>query len=288
MYKEQTRKTLAVHLHLYYSDQLPDILCYLKSLENMDYDLFVTLVQQDKKTVKMLKEVVPHAHIRVVPNCGYDIGPFIDFLHHINLEQYEYIMKIHTKGTKSPNHTLLNGRCLNNVLWKEILYNSLMKNKKRVIDNLKLMNNNEQIGMISSAYCTTNNSKCYDFILPDINAALHRMGFKPVQKLTFVAGSMFMVRAFLLKPLLCFSQNDFSETDGRLKSGTFAHVMERVFGAVIECQGYRVKGITHDNYTRKFIQCKIKHFLFQKKHTVSNHIIIKICRIPVWHRKTKS
>ena len=82
---------IAVHLHLYYFNQLPKVLSYLKSLEGIDYDLFVTMVQENKDVEQQLKTFNPNTNIFVVENRGYDIGPFIDFLHHF-LKLLPYIL----------------------------------------------------------------------------------------------------------------------------------------------------------------------------------------------------
>ncbi len=278
-------KTLAVHLHLYYLEQLPDILKYLESLEAVDYDLFITMIQKNESAEKQIMQAHPTAQIKIVSNRGYDIGSFIDFLSSVDLNNYEYILKIHTKGEKSPNHTLLNKRWLNNKLWKEILFQCLLKSKTRLLSNLKILEKNKKIGMISSVYCTTSEPRTYQALLPEINRVLQKIGFHSVQHLTFVAGTMFLTRAFLLKPLCSYSLADFKPTDAQLKEGTLAHTMERVFGALVEQQGYKVYGINHDQYALAFFLFRLKHFFYQKKQTASGHLIIKICRIPIWHQK---
>ena len=115
-------KTLAVHLHLYYTEQLPNILKYLRNMEDVDYDLFVTMVKAAEGVEEQIKSFNNKAKIWVVENRGYDIGPFIDFLHKINLDDYKYVLKLHTKGSKSNNYTLLNNKRLDNALWGKILW----------------------------------------------------------------------------------------------------------------------------------------------------------------------
>lgn len=276
-------KTLAIHLHLYYLEQLPEILNYLRSLEGMDYDLYVSMISHDEEVEREINRFKPDAQIWIIPNQGYDVGPFIDFLHKIDLDEYRYILKIHTKG-KSNNHTWLNGNRLDNKLWKEILLDSLLKDKERVQENLNLLEDNPQIGMLSSKYCITDEKRTYQKLLPQINSELTKCGFDEVDKLSFVAGTMFYVRSKLLKPLLKYSFNDFDKTDGNIKDGTFAHVMERLFGGLVLAQGYTIHGIKHDNYKKGFILASIKHFLFQKKQT-QHRFLIKICKIPVYSRK---
>ena len=171
-------------------------------------------------------------------------------------------------------------------LWKEILLDSLLKNRERIQENLNLLENNSQIGMLSSKYCITDEKRTYQKLLPQINNALTECGFSEVDKLSFVAGTMFYIRSKLLKPLLKYSISDFDKTDGNVKDGTFAHVIERLFGGLVLAQGYTIHGIKHDNYKKAFILASIKHFLFQKKQT-KNRFLIKICRIPVYSRKEK-
>ena len=91
---------IAVHMHLYYAEQLEDLLQRLESLSGTAYDLYVTMGAEDKKAEQTIKAFKADANIRIVRNLGYDVGPFIDFLHHVNLDDYDYIIKIHTKRTK--------------------------------------------------------------------------------------------------------------------------------------------------------------------------------------------
>ena len=72
-------KKLAVHLHLYYTEQLPEILKYLRNLNKIEYDLFVTIVKDDQNVITQLKTFNPQAKIWVVENRGYDIGPFASY-----------------------------------------------------------------------------------------------------------------------------------------------------------------------------------------------------------------
>ena len=46
----------------------------------------VTLVEKNEKVANQIKAAIPDAHVMIVSNYGYDIGPFIEFLHKIDLE----------------------------------------------------------------------------------------------------------------------------------------------------------------------------------------------------------
>ncbi len=275
---------LAVHLHLYYLDQLSEVLCYLKSLDGQRYDLFVTMVEDNQEATAKIIAAYPNAHIMIVPNYGYDIGPFIEFLHKIDLDAYDLILKIHTKGSTSQNHTWLNGQCLDNKLWGHILLDVLLKDKERVQSNLAMFDS-KKVGMLSSAYCLAKEKRTYQKLLPRINQELKVLGLPPVQSVRFIAGTMFYARPQIFKPLLHYTIEDFEVSASTVKEGTMAHIVERLLGILVEQAGFTIQAIKHDNYTRKFMLIAIKHFLYQKKITNTGHKIIKIFRIPVYHKK---
>ena len=277
-------KQLAVHLHIFYQDQLCSIIKRLHYLDNLEHDLFITLVENSSEIRQKILSEFPDAKIWVVENRGYDIGPFIDFLHRINLDEYKYILKLHTKGTKSKNYTWLNNKRLDNALWGKILWDSMLSSPARVHANIKELDDNPKIGMIGSAFCHTSSQKHYQNLLPQINEQLGRMGHACVDKLSFIAGSIFLSRANLLKPLRIYTLKDFDLTDGRIKEGTLAHVVERLFGVIVILQGQQILGVKHNGYGIKFLTISLKHFLFQKKITNSGKLIIKICKIPVYSK----
>ena len=277
-------KTLAVHLHLYYLNQLSEILEYLKSLNGQSYDLFVTMVEQNVEAEKSIKSFKPDANVMIVPNQGYDVGPFIEFLHKIDLDQYEYVLKIHTKKNASEDYIVLNRCPMDGKLWKKVLFDSLLKNRKRVESNLAFLDKNPRVGMLSSKYCITGEKITWQHLLPGINRALTDCGFDKTDKVSFVAGTMFYMRAKLLRPFLRYSLKDFSPTQSTVKDGTLAHILERLFGLVVTAQGYTLHGIKHDNYSGLFIVVALKRFLYRKKQT-QHRMLIKVCKLPVYFKK---
>ncbi len=293
---------LAVILHLYYEDQLPEIIRHLQNLNaaNIDYDLYITNINnQPEQSVKekfsfcvpppwrgRLGEGENHPSLTFIPtpNNGYDIGPFIDALHHINLNNYDYILKLHTKGKTSPNYTLLNNRRLNNALWGKILWNALLGSAKQIRRNIAVMEQNPQIGMLTARYCLTSEPKFYQKHLPQINRELQKLGFSPMQNFAFPAGSIFLARTEVLKPFLTYTINDFTLTNGKIKEGTLAHIVERLFGAVTITQGYNLAPAPHKTYAIARLLVGLKRFIYQKKYTSSGKTLIKICKIPVYKK----
>ena len=277
-------KKLAVHLHIYYQNQMKELLQYMQNLDGVDYDLYITVAQENADLLNKITAVYPQAKIWQVENRGYDIGPFIDFLHHIDLDDYEYILKLHTKGKKSKNYTWLNGHRLDNALWGRVLWDSMLKNKERLTKNLNMMDRRPKIGMLGSKYCFTSAKQNYEKLLPQINIEMWRINQKSVAEVAFIAGSMFLAKAKLLQPLKAYKQEDFEPTNGEIKEGTLAHIVERVMGALIIEQGYKIKAIKHDHYGLYFLFANIKRFLFQQKVTNSGKKLIKVCKLPIYSK----
>lgn len=280
-------KKIAVHLHLYYVEQLSEILKRLKNLSDIEHDLFVTMVIDDEKTKRRILGVYPDAKIWRVDNRGYDIGPFIEFLHQINLDDYEYVLKLHTKGKKTSNYTYIKNKRLDNALWGKIMWDSMLKSKERIEKNIKILDRQKNIGMIGSAHCFSNEERHYLHLIDDINIAMKKMGFDEITHLSFIAGCMFLCRAKLLKPLLVYFLNDFDETNGKIKDETLAHVIERAFGAIVEGAGFDVFQIEEQTYFLSFLKVALKRLIFQKKITKSGKTIIKVCKIPVYIKQVE-
>lgn len=280
-------KNLAVHLHIYYTEQLPEVMRYLANLGNADYDLYITLSSEDEETIRKIQAQYPKAKIWVVENRGYDIGPFIDFLNHINLDEYKYILKLHTKGKSSKNYTWLNGSRFNNALWGKVLWDSQLSDNKRLSENINILNKNDKIGMVGSKYCLTNSKKDYESLLPEINKELNKLGKTPVEKLSFIAGSMFLARAEVFAPLKTYKITDFALTDGNIKEGTLAHIVERLCGALVTDEGYEIKTIKHNGYGIYFMYVAFKRFLYQQKITNSGKKLIKVCKLPIYSKPAR-
>ncbi len=292
---------IAVHLHLYYENQLGYILKKLKNLSGLDYDLYVSMAKENLEIATEIRKFCPDACIWVPENRGYDIGPFIDFLHRIDLDAYDYVLKLHTKGKRARYYVYINGRHYNCILWGRILYDALAGSVKQVLKNLRIFQRDRSVGMVGASYCLTSDMQFSEALLPQINANLQELGFAPVQKISFFAGTMFWVRASLLKPLLHYSIDYFPPSDGKesvkkhpssgghVIDGTPAHVFERLFAVIVEAQGYKLCGVHPSFYEVKFRLFQCLHFAvefcYQKKITKSGKEIVKICKIPVYRKK---
>ena len=275
---------IAVHLHLFYLEQLDDLLVRLQNLADYPYDLFVTMVDDNAEAKQKILTFKSDAKIWIVPNLGYDVGPFIDFLHKINLNEYDYIIKIHTKRAKSGSYCIFNRHRFDMKTWRAMLLDAVIS-KSAVANNLRLLMQNDKIGMVSSEYVLTNEKWAYQNVMSQIEEEMAKIGLQMPEDKHFVAGTMFWARAKLLQPLLAYKINDFVVSDEQVHDEMLAHVLERMFGLVISVQGYRIKGVVYKRYLWNRFLANFWRFIFQRKLTRKGNELIKICKIPVYYRE---
>ena len=276
----------AVHLHLYYISQLSEIISDLHNLDRAggDYDLFVTMsVENPAAESEILKEF-PTAKIWLTENRGYDIGPFIDFLHKINLDSYDYILKIHTKNKKGGDYGCFNGVRVDSKTWANMLWDALLGSSDVVKNNYSILLENPKVGMLGSSFCLSRKEEN-----PKIRAKMSyeckRLSLAENDNISFIAGTMFMVRAKLMQPFLAYRITDFDEVQSKVHDYMLAHCLERLFGVSVLAQGYEIRGVAYKQYQFSRLWASVKRFAAQKKITKNGKKIIKICKIPVWQSK---
>lgn len=121
------RKTL-IHAHIFYPDIWPEILSCIENCLAESAPRSVSLVLTYPETHPELKDILIPAVNRLkpslkdsevvpVPNCGYDIAPFlIEVLNRRTLNDYDYIIKLHTKRNVN---TWLNFRAYRGTAWRK-------------------------------------------------------------------------------------------------------------------------------------------------------------------------
>ncbi len=234
----QHNKNILVHLHLYYHEQIDYMLSKLKNINNCNWDLYVTICQDNSISKKKILNFKPDAKIIIVENKGYDVWPFISIIKSVNLSNYDYIVKIHTKNyQKKPNALGKKG-----FWWRNELIDSLLKSKTRYKNNIKILEDNS-IGMICSAlmYRTVSGNKKIPEESFLLNKELLRLNFT-TQKRDFCAGTMFIAKADIFKFLQTsqINANDFSTSESTSSVGTLAHVYERILCIAVSEYGYKI------------------------------------------------
>ena len=96
-----------------------------------------------------------------------------------------------------------------------------------------------------------------------------------------------LFRSKLLQPFKeHYTINDFAPTDGKVKDGTLSHVLERVLGSVAAANGYKIKGFDGSlPYNSRLLFKNMRRFVYQHKVTNSKYELIKVFKLPVYHRR---
>lgn len=225
-----------VHFHLYYHNQLNFMLKKLANICNCDWDLFVTACEINKNIIQKIKAFKADARILQVENKGYDIWPFIQVLNKVNLDDYDFILKTHTKNYRRNFEYFGFGYS-----WRNFLINGILKNKKLFAKNLKLMSENPSIGMITSeaVLVPMGNKDSEDNSLFKTVCQKYNL---QIDRGNFVAGTMFIAKAdcFNVIKNMHLTEEDFCHKQITSGKQTVAHVLERLLSRVVEMHDYTI------------------------------------------------
>ena len=239
--------SVAVVLHAYHLDLLPEIKAYLRHIP-FPADLFVS-TDTDAKRVVLAACFAGwpggSVTIKVTPNRGRDVAPKLVGFAAVH-DRYEFVLHIHTK--QSLHDDRLAG-------WRGYLFDTLLGSPDVVRGIFAAFAQAPDLGMLAPQHV--------DELRPWIRWADNhaeaeglaaRMGFPlPFDApLDFPSGSMFWARTAALKPLLDLHLgfDDFPEEVGQT-DGTLAHAIERLYFLVCEQAGFgwmkvTAKGQLHD------------------------------------------
>lgn len=213
---------LAIVIHAYY----PEV--FSEMIRQMDFSrtgtgIFITTTVENKNRItRMMSEIPVPSTIITVDNLGRDILPFLEILPLVIRENYDIVLKLHTKKS---NH--LNRR----EHWRHDLLNKLTS-KEAMEHTLSVFQKFPQIGMIGPAGHILPMHLYYGANAQTVLSLATGMGIHPseLHGLCFAAGSMFFARTAVLKPVLDLGliREQFEPEDGQV-DGTLAHSVERAF-----------------------------------------------------------
>ncbi len=279
-------KPVLVHVHVFYPSVWPELRACVQNIAPHPFELIVTLVEHQEELEAGILADFPVARIELVENRGYDIAPFLHVLSLVSLDDYSYVVKLHTKRAES----VLPFRDFKGREWRDCLL-AFLSSPERFESHLAAFEANPAIGMQADYRL---------LVTKDIHGRVFRSMFNrwlkqhhlPRIPFTFVAGTMFVARAPLMKKLLEFGvkSEDFSTEHSH--GASLAHVMERLFGYIICQQGYLVadRGLFHEAacYERRMVRRhyleELLRFFYQRKVTSKGKLIVKIMKIPVFRR----
>ncbi len=276
---------ILVHLHLYYTSSWIEIKEYLTNLLPYHFDLIVTYTELSnvtytelsKKTdfITDIKKFKSDAKILPYANKGFDLGPFIDVLKDIKLEDYDIVYHIHSKSIAGKKGRIAYNKLFKKKSWFTQLYSGCL-GVFNVHKGIKVLSEENNFGLIGAGNLfvkdmpkRTDSVKKY--------AAIYNLNIP--DNYEFLIGSCFGMRAKLLSSIknLHLELDDFH--DSQRSIFTLAHALERIFATEVINAGYQFYKlpVLHNNHpitifisnlSKKIYAQKVINQL--KKHNLDN------------------
>ena len=228
-------------LHVLYHDQVDYFIDKLSNINGIEWDLVVTYSEFSAETEAKLKIFKPDVKMLQVGNAGYDVWPFIQVIQNIDFDEYEYVLKLHTKGQSKQR---LNGVNFKEWLWRDLLVKALLKSRSRFAACIRLLETQSDIGML----CSYELYKDMDGVLPEECEMLQNEAERISLEVTdeyFCAGTIFLARLDVFRKLkeIEFSEESWGNLNKSHGNGTLAHVYERILCLLVADEGYRIETI---------------------------------------------
>ncbi|GLQ36904.1 rhamnan synthesis F family protein [Georhizobium profundi] len=234
---------VALHIHLHYPDQALEI-CRRISLNRSRPTLLITVTETINTSVaaEAFSNYSGSVEIRVVPNKGRDIGPFLCGFKD-RMSDFEVIGHIHSKKSMDIAEDTVS-------VWRDFLLETLLGGRYKSLDQiLAAFDRNPELGLIypedPQSVGWTDNFDVATRIAP-------RVGLSSVPEfIEFPVGNMFFARTKALSRLFGaeFELSDFPE-EPVAYDGTILHALERLTPVIVEDAGYSVKAIHGRGLTR--------------------------------------
>jgi len=241
------RPSAALHLHLYYPDQLDGILRRLRANQSTP-DLFIS-VKSDEDLSLVEGKVSGLGERRIVikkvPNRGRNFAPLLTGFREI-FSEYEIFGHLHAKH--SPH---IEDR-KEVETWGNFLWSNLLGDQMPMMDAIiGELSRDPSLGLV---FPDDPNVFGWGDNEPDSRLLAARMGmgtFHPSNHINFPAGSMFWGKTMAFKPLLDLnlSWEDYpAEPVGH--DGTVLHAMERLIPEIVRYSGFHM-AVTHVEGVRR-------------------------------------
>ena len=281
-------KPILVHVHVFYAELWDELAKCVQNIKPFPFVLYVTMVKADDTLKAKILEAFPSAHIEVVENRGFDVAPFLHVINNLDLDEFSYIVKLHTKRDIPFEKGSFKG-LVGDIWRKKLLY--FVSSEDIFKKYIQEFDRNSKVGM-QAQYELIVRRDFYDMYSSKQTKKFIVNHGLPMVKYRFVAGTMFVVRAHLFKEIqrLGIKSADFPEVIGRPKQPQLAHIFERLFGYFVYAQGFELKDgavsweiqRNHLNWFEFFYLLRpVVRAFFQKKITKSGELCIKICKIPL-------
>lgn len=232
-------KPLAVVLHVFYPDLLPELLDQLRVID-VPFDLILTNASGAPLD---LSEPGAARSTRVVDveNRGRDIWPFLQVVQAGLLDGYDAVLKLHTK--KSPEGVATTLGASTGQEWRNQLVGSLLATEQTFRQAYDTVTTGP--GGLACNDASVAGPEAWSTDRRAVRHLARRIGVRcPAAALRFPAGSIYIMRGTLVPVLkeLRMSAEDF-EGEASAAYTTTAHAVERLMGYVARSEGLDVVGL---------------------------------------------
>lgn len=238
---------VALHLHVYYPDLLPEMLQRL-AYNRSRPDLFISISNE-----RVHRQVEEHlaayagqvAAIEVAPNRGRDIGPFLTAFGQRMINGYDVIGHLHTKKSKDVQDASMGAT------WYRFLLENLLGSSEQAAmdDVMAAMHADDSLGMVFPVDPhVVGMGANQEFAL----ALAGQLGLGPMpEHFMFPVGSMFWTRPAALAPIIALGLEWEDYPHEPLPyDGSMLHALERLFSLSLPLSGLSMAAIHTAGVTR--------------------------------------
>ncbi len=247
--KNVSSKKILVIFHVYNSDQIEYFIKKLNSIKSA-LEIIITTSLNVYDLRELLLKYKPSAlhkySINRFTNVGSDVLPFLKTITKLKITEYDYLLKIHTKSPR-PDDSKVYGLPVAKFRWRDDMVEALIGSESIFSNRLKLLKENPNVGIVGCKrylFSTRNNNEFKNYKLDE-----YSLWFDMINCENYFGGTIFLVKANLflkLKNHLLENKWLLDEKDPEYHgkhSHTRAHIFERIFGLIVESQGYEVRGV---------------------------------------------
>lgn len=230
-----------VLVHIHYLDLASELFEKIRNI-NQEFDLIITYTEclapdfRPLSQMKMARSTITLP----VPNRGRDLLPMVFVVNAGFLTGYKTVLKLHTKKSEWRNRHPLEGT---GTEWREKILSELLLDDRasRYVQELV---RSRDLGIVGPKGSVLDGQYFVGGNQQQISALCSRNQISEdiVGTYSFVAGSMYYIRAFLLQGLRSFDLEieDFEPETGQT-DGTMAHAIERFLGLAAALSGLTVR-----------------------------------------------
>ena len=241
-------RPILVHTHIFYTNLWQELEDKIKNIP-YPFELFITMVEENKELQQHILSVFPNAKIEVVVNRGFDVGPFVHIINKVNLDNYSYIIKLHTKNNCKRHTYIIHSYNMSFHLWRKHLIDFM--SPKKLAKILRAFEQYSTLGMVGN-YKLISDKRGDEIAFKKCMELNRKLGFTQNEDYTHIGGTMFIARANIFKPLqkLNLQLSDFEEPTSH--QSQLAHAIEGLLGVLVTDQGYTIEDVTVPKWYQYF------------------------------------